>query len=542
MPSLAFIAVILGSTVLLIIYKAIIHPALLSPLSRIPNAHWTSAISPAWILWTRFRSRENREVHAAHQRLGSVVRLGPNEISVNCLDGGVRTVYGGGFEKGQWYTIFDNYGVPCMFSSLQSRPHSARKRMISNVYSKSTINTSKALTSQSIVILYSRLLPILHASADESKSSNGVEVHELWNATTMDFITAYQFGLANSSNFLEDVSHRQHWLSLYQSRKAHTFFPQELPRFTKLLHGVGIRLFPSWVDDANRSLETWCADMCKVTKAYGLSQESYESNPYDEPVVLNAVLAGIEKEKRTKGSESILNDTTLKKPRLSIASEMIDQLAAGHETSGVTLTYLTWHLSHDISLQNALRAELLDLDFPLKYPATVPLKDVRLPDPKQLDGLPILHSVLMETLRLDAAIPGSQPRMTPYPSCIIGGYDVPGGVRVSSAAYSLHRNGGVFPDPEKWDHTRWLDDNGSKEQGASEAKMNRDRYFWAFSSGGRMCVGSNFAMHELKLVAAAIYTNFTTHVVDDEGIEQMDGYTCGPKSNKLSLRFEKVGT
>ena len=28
--------------------------------------------------------------------------------------------------------------------------------------------------------------------------------------------------------------------------------------------------------------------------------------------------------------------------------------------------------------------------------------------------------------------------------------------------------------------------------------------------------------------------------MDDDGIEQEDGYTCGPTSNKLILRFEKV--
>jgi hypothetical protein len=44
----------------------------------------------------------------------------------------------------------------------------------------------------------------------------------------------------------------------------------------------------------------------------------------------------------------------------------------------------------------------------------------------------------------------------------------------------------------------------------------------------------------MKLITAAIYTNFTTHIVNDDGIEQMDGYTCGPESNRLILRFEKV--
>jgi hypothetical protein len=41
-------------------------------------------------------------------------------------------------------------------------------------------------------------------------------------------------------------------------------------------------------------------------------------------------------------------------------------------------------------------------------------------------------------------------------------------------------------------------------------------------------------------VIAAVYSNFRTHIMDDEGIEQTDGYTCGPARNKLFLRFEKV--
>jgi len=96
---------------LLAIYRYVIYPAFFSPLSKIPNAHPTSAISPAWILWTRLKSRENRAVHAAHEKHGSIVRLAPNEISVNCVNGGLRTVYGGGFDKPDWYpNIFDNYG------------------------------------------------------------------------------------------------------------------------------------------------------------------------------------------------------------------------------------------------------------------------------------------------------------------------------------------------------------------------------------------------------------------------------------------------
>ena len=107
-----FISAIAGiSFFFLVIYKYILHPVFLSPLSKIPNAHPTSALSPLWILLSRFKQRENSTVHAAHVKYGPVVRLAPNEISINCVDGGTRTVYGGGFERHEWYThLFSNYG------------------------------------------------------------------------------------------------------------------------------------------------------------------------------------------------------------------------------------------------------------------------------------------------------------------------------------------------------------------------------------------------------------------------------------------------
>ncbi|KAG0648857.1 Cytochrome P450 [Hyphodiscus hymeniophilus] len=466
----------------LAVYRFFIYPTFISPLSKIPNAHWTAPFSPLWILWTRYSSRENRVLHAAHLKLGPIVRVAPNEISINDV-AGLRTVYAGGFEKGEWYSIFDNYGVPCMFSEWHSRTHSARKRMISNTYSKSNIHNSAALAAQAQAILYGRLLP-----AVDSADVKGIDVHDLWFATTMDGMTAYQFGLKNGSNFLQDVAYRRHWLDLYQGRKGSTFFTQELPQFLKYCKKIGIKLVPKWVDDANQELEDWTQMLCDNAMAYMKSSAATDKDVANDPVVLNALISGIGKEKKMKGEESVLASTALKYERLSIASEMIDHVAAGHETSGITLTYLSWQLSRDIPLQDKLRAELLGLKPNMLMSNSQP----QIPSSKDLDALPLLHAVLMETLRLHAPIPGNEPRITPYPSCTLGGYTVPGGVRVGAQAHSVHRNSEVYPDPETFDYTRWLDDeNGYSE----EQRKERDRWFWAFSSGGRMCVGSNFAMH-----------------------------------------------
>jgi unspecific monooxygenase len=45
---------------------------------------------------------------------------------------------------------------------------------------------------------------------------------------------------------------------------------------------------------------------------------------------------------------------------------------------------------------------------------------------------------------------------------------------------------------------------------------------------------------ELKIVVAAIYTNYTTKIIDDGDIEQLDAYSAGPKGDKLILQFKKV--
>jgi unspecific monooxygenase len=109
LPSLTTSTVVVLAIFLL--YRGVIYPAFLSPLARIPNAHWTAPISPFWILWKRYQSQNNRTIHAAHERLGPIVRLAPSEISINCVEGGIKPVYTGGFEKHEWYPrVFGSFG------------------------------------------------------------------------------------------------------------------------------------------------------------------------------------------------------------------------------------------------------------------------------------------------------------------------------------------------------------------------------------------------------------------------------------------------
>ncbi|KAI3317718.1 cytochrome P450 [Xylariaceae sp. AK1471] len=511
------------------LYRYVLYPAIFSPLAKIPTPHWTCSISNGWILYARFDSRENRTLQVAHQRCGPIVRVGPHELSVNSIEA-VKTIYQGGFDKHSWYSVFDNFGVPCIFSSVQGKHHSIRKRIVSNVYSKSYINASLSQAAQSDIILNTRLMPMLESSVFQGQIPHGIDVHSLFCAVAMDFISAYCFGIRHSANFINNKTHREHWLKLYTTRKGYGFFAQELPRFSKALKSLGISLTPRWVDAANRELENWCKELSDAT-IQDLRKLGPSIGSADDPVVVRTLLAGYEKEDKMHGADSPIHSTTTLNPELSVASEVLDHVLAGQETTGVALTYLSHHLSQSLDLQNQLRAELLSLQ-----PSMI-LRGGRIamPDSKQLHSLPKLHAMVLETIRRYAPAGGPEPRVVPAPSCRIGPYEIPGGTRISASAYNLHRDEQAYPDSEKWDYTRWLAD-GIDGSGKEAAK----RQFWGFSSGGRMCLGSNFAMHDMKLTIAAIYSNYTSYIVDDTGIEQTDMYTGHPKSNSLHLRYERI--
>ncbi|KAI9814654.1 MAG: hypothetical protein M1827_003210 [Pycnora praestabilis] len=400
---------------------------------------------------------------------------------------------------------------------------------MANVYSKSYLQASPALVNICEKLIYGRLLPIV---ANLASTRTAVDVLDLNFAANMDFINAYLFGLCNGSNFLEDEKTRRWWMNLYQGRKSLLFWPQELPRVQEWLSFIGIKLVPDWVDAANKEIEDWNLVMCDAAeKAIDHADASRQivMKRGDVPIVYQQMKTAMDKD-RDKSGEAVTAEYRSQQ-RLEIASEMMDQLGAGHETSAIALAYLYWELSRNPTLQQRLRQEVLTLDPPISCPST----NGALPSPKDVDALPFLHACIMETLRLHGPIPGSQPRVTP-PNATLGKYSgLPAGVRVQAQGYTLHRNEDVFPNPEEWRPDRWLgDDAGSQDDDAKK------RFFWAFGSGGRMCVGSNFAMHGMKYIAAALYTNFVIGTVNDEGIEQEDGYTVGPMSNRLIMEFEHI--
>lgn len=387
--------------------------------------------------------------------------------------------------------------------------------MLSNIYAKSTLQGSPAMTAITKTLTNDVMVPRLKQL---SKANDGdVEIYDFFCAAAMDFVSAYVFGLKNSSQFVKLDDMAKPFFRDYKARQGYGFWPQEMPIFTALMKAIGMRnlLVPKWVDKANNQIETWLIGMCDkaedtVRKA---EMDGVKGEPEDWPTVYSQLRNALLKESQVKSSSDPSIEQAVATNRLSVASEMLDHTLAGFDTSSIVLAFLAYELSlpQNTPWQERLRAELLPLNGSC--------------DAKTLDNLPILHVILMETLRFHASIPGNQPRITP-PSATLGapGHEItnlPANIRVQAQAWSLHRDPAVFPEPESWNPARWLE--------SSEAQLREmQRWFWAFGSGGRMCVGSNLAMLDMKAIIAGLWGNFRSTLVDGRGMVHNGGYVAEP--------------
>ncbi|KAF7947047.1 uncharacterized protein EAE97_004296 [Botrytis byssoidea] len=481
-----------------------LETAILSPLSQIPNAHFTTPYLKLWLFWHRANDTEHKVRYAAHKKYGPVIRVAPRELSINCLEGGVKTVYGGGFEKGEWYSMFLNYGHSVLFSMKETPVHTERKRMLSHVYSNSFIQASEALTEILRNITYSRFIPRMRIWAEKGIPVNIFQENK---ALFMDLTSAYLFGLKNASNLVEDPGKKM-ILRNFELGLCGLFWRLDVPNLTKWMARFGMSPLNEGIASASQAMEDFILSMANQARDTLHSEDAEEIDSY--PTVYGQLRQKLEASE-TLSADQI--DTV-------VAAEMLDHITASHEGLSITVSYLMAELARHTSITSRLQKELLSVNLDIT-------------PSQQIDSLPLLNAILMETLRLYPAGLGAFTRQVPEKGGMIGKYSVPGGITVSASAYTLHRNSEVFPDPLKWNPDRWLD-------ASPEARKQMLRWHWAFGSGGRMCIGNHFAIRMMKAVTVAVFKEFQSVIVSETKIEQVEGFIGHPAGYSIMLAFKSA--
>ena len=82
---------------------------------------------------------------------------------------------------------------------------------------------------------------------------------------------------------------------------------------------------------------------------------------------------------------------------------------------------------------------------------------------------------------------------------VVGGYELPRRTNVMTSPWAMHHSPLVWPDPERFDPSRFTPEN--------EAKRHRYAYL-PFGAGPRICLGNHFAYMEAQLALAVMLRRF----------------------------------
>ena len=164
-----------------------------------------------------------------------------------------------------------------------------------------------------------------------------------------------------------------------------------------------------------------------------------------------------------------------------LRDEVVTFLTAGHETTANAMAWTWWLLAGHPEARDRLHAEVDEL------------LDGRAPVFADADRLTWTRAVVQESMRLYPPVWNVVRRA--QNDDVIDGVRIPGGSLVMVLIYMTHRDPDVWPDPERFDPTRFLPDHA----------LDRPRHaYLPFAAGRRVCVGNTFALTETTLLTAMI--------------------------------------
>jgi sterol 14alpha-demethylase len=177
-------------------------------------------------------------------------------------------------------------------------------------------------------------------------------------------------------------------------------------------------------------------------------------------------------------------------PRFSadeITGIFISMMFAGHHTSSGTAAWTLIELLRNPDVLHAVVAELDDL-----------YMDGREVSFQALREIPLLESALKEALRLHP--PLILLMRVAKQDFEIGGYVVPAGTMVAASPAVSNRIADDFPEPDRFEPNRYLEPR-------QEDLINR--WTWIpFGAGRHRCVGSAFAMMQLKAIFSVVLRDY----------------------------------
>ncbi|KAG0043828.1 hypothetical protein BGZ83_010993 [Gryganskiella cystojenkinii] len=193
-----------------------------------------------------------------------------------------------------------------------------------------------------------------------------------------------------------------------------------------------------------------------------------------------------------------------------LQDQILTFLAAGHETTALSTTWILHALSIDQKAQRRLRNELFQAFGSPGHKDSKPLTY------DGIHALPYLNACVKEILRCHPPVPATS-RVAARDDEILG-YFIPEGTTVIMPLIAIHRMKSVWgEDADEFKPERWMDpETVAKEDPelASRTKFVTPEMTWAyqpFITGPRNCPGTKFALLEFKVLLYHLLINLEYH-------------------------------
>ncbi|KAJ4344904.1 hypothetical protein N0V95_006104 [Ascochyta clinopodiicola] len=430
-------------------------------------------------------------IDALHKKYGPIVRLSPNEVGVADLDA-FKEIHkiGTKYMKSDWYLRLANFPKAGVFTMLDPREHGPRRKLLSRSFSRTYLVENWEST-----VREKALLAVNKIKGDAVKST--ADVYNWWMLLASDVSAHLAFG--ESFGMLE-TGHQNQFLRVLKKLTMGAGIMVEMP-FLRILRFVPIPAIQEMFN-ANEY----------IIQGAGRAAEMARSRK-GERNIFAKVIEDCEKE-----GEGHIDD-------MDVKIEAMNVIIAGTDTSGVTLTYLTWAVLQRPELQAALEAEVAALGEGFTE--------------NDLIGLPLLNAVIEETLRLYGAAPSSLPRVVPQGGTNFSNFYIPQGVTVDTQAYTFHRDPNIWSDPLTFKPYRWI---ASKEGYPAEALSPAAKTaFHPFGAGARSCIGIHLARMELRYAVAFMFRELKgvklAKSTTPESMEFENFFLIAPKAHRCEITF-----
>ncbi|KAI4592526.1 hypothetical protein KJ359_011108 [Pestalotiopsis sp. 9143b] len=403
--------------------------------------------------------------------VGKVVRLGPNEYSIDDVDG-LRTIYGPGtrFEKSQWYLAFDEPATPhaTIFSMKDIKAHGQERRKYAAAYTMSTMLSYEAHVDKCIEVLDRKF-------REFSSTQKVIDFGHWMQCYAFDVIGkitfSKRFGFLDDGHDIENLIRSLDDFNLYGSLVGiipewHRFL---FPLANLIKKGTGIRYVFGFGQAA-------------------IDERKQDDSPHDGP-----------SDFATKFIEA--NAENPKFTDLNVLRGCMANIVAGSDTTSATLNSILFRIFSDKDCLQRLRNEIDQ--FPKEGGTTQPITY------KESLQMQYLQACIKEGLRIHPATGLPLFRVVPAGGASIAGVQFPPGAVVGINSWVAHHSKDVFgPDADLFRPERWIATNEEDQSRVSTL----DRYFIPFGHGARTCLGKNISYLEINKVVPWIVQNFDLQI------------------------------